>query len=361
MSEQVQPNQNQHQNQNNSSEEIDLGQLFKLIGDGFRKFFNFIGKIFKGIFGLIIAFMLFIQRHIIKFVIAGIVGVAFGTFLDIIKKPVYVSTMTLEPNFQSVQQLYNNIKFYNELAEAEDSVALAEALDITQTEAASIKEIEAESYSDENQKIKLFDEFVRSLDTTTQKAIDMEKYLENFNSFDARFHTVVVKATDNKVAKKIQNPIIESISNNDYFKTQKKTRKDNLNFQDRILEKQLVEIDSLQMLYKRVMEKEAEKPMQGTNINLADGNGQQNKELALIKQIDEIKESIVEIQQERANKSEIVNVISDFPRRGVEQKGIFRSYKFLIPVALLGLVLLALSLLELNKFLKEYSLQQKKN
>ncbi|WP_456868088.1 hypothetical protein [Galbibacter sp. BG1] len=355
MSENVQPN------QNNNSEEIDLGQLFKMIGDGFRKFFNFIGNIIKGIFGIIIAFLLFIQLHIIKFIIAGVIGVVIGGYLDYRKEPVYVSTMVLEPNFQSVQQLYNNINFYNELAKAQDSVALAEAFEIDVHEAASIKEIEAESYSDENQKVKLFDEFVRSLDTTTQKAIDMEKYLENFNSFDARFHTVIVKATDSRVAKKIQGPIIQSISRNDYFKVQKNIRELNLTMQDSILKRQLVEIDSLQGLYKRVMEKEADKPMQGTNISLGEGgNTEQNKELALIKQVDLIKQDLVQLNEEKANNSEIVNVISDFPRRGVEVKGIFKRYMFLLPITLLGLVLLGLSLLELNKFLKEYAAEQQK-
>ncbi|MEL4307071.1 hypothetical protein [Joostella sp. CR20] len=354
MSENVQPN------QNNGSEEIDLGQLFKLIGDGFRKFFKFIGDIIKGFFGLIIGFMLFIQKHIIKFVIAGIIGVVIGGYLDYSKVPVYSSTMVLEPNFQSVQQLYNNINFYGELADAKDSVALAEAFSISPSEAGSIKSIEVESYSDENQKIQLFDQFVRSLDTTTQKAIDMEKFLNNFNSFDARFHTVVVKATDNKVAKKIQGPIIKSISNNDYFKIQKNIRQLNLTLQDSILKRQLVEIDSLQGLYKRVMEKEANKPMTGTNISLGEnGNSEQNKELALIRQIDKIKQDLVDLNQERANKSEIINVISDFPRRGVEVKNVFQRYMFLVPVALLGLLLLALSLLELNKFLKTYNAQQK--
>ena len=338
MSENVQPN------QNNNSEEIDLGQLFKMIGDGFRKFFNFIGNIIKGIFGIIIAFLLFIQLHIIKFIIAGVIGVVIGGYLDYRKEPVYVSTMVLEPNFQSVQQLYNNINFYNELAKAQDSVALAEAFEIDVHEAASIKEIEAESYSDENQKVKLFDEFVRSLDTTTQKAIDMEKYLENFNSFDARFHTVIVKATDSRVAKKIQGPIIQSISRNDYFKVQKNIRELNLTMQDSILKRQLVD-----------------KPMQGTNISLGEGgNTEQNKELALIKQVDLIKQDLVQLNEEKANNSEIVNVISDFPRRGVEVKGIFKRYMFLLPITLLGLVLLGLSLLELNKFLKEYAAEQQK-
>ncbi|MDG3583345.1 hypothetical protein [Galbibacter pacificus] len=355
MSEHTQPN-----NQHNNSEEIDLGQLFKLIGDGFRKFFNFIGDIFKGIFNIIISFLLFIQRHIIKFVIAGVIGVVVGVVLDMNKAPKYVSTMVVEPNFQSVQQLYNNINFYNELAEAEDSVALAEALGIEVHEAAAVKKITAESYSDENQKVKLFDEFVRSLDTTTRRAIDMEKYLENFNSFDARYHTIIVEATNSMVAKKLQNPIITSISLNKYFQTQKETSTENIELQKEILNGQLAKIDSLQQLYKRVMEKEASKPMQGTNISLGENGDKESRELALIREIDQIKNNLVEINEEEANKSSILNVISDFPRRGVEMKGIFKSYKFLVPIALLGILLLGLSLLELDKFLKEVARQQQK-
>ena len=184
-------------NSNSSSEEVDLGQLFQMIGNGFKKFFNFIGNIFKGIFKIIIHFLLFIQKHFIMFAIAGVVGLAIGVYLDIIKEPKYISTMVVEPNFNSVQQLYNNVNFYNELAISEDSTALAEALDITRSEAGHIKMFSVESYSDENQKVQLFDKFVRSLDTTTQKAIDMEKYLLNFNSLDARFHTISVTATNN--------------------------------------------------------------------------------------------------------------------------------------------------------------------
>ena len=98
-----------------ASEEVDLGQLFKLIGNAFNRFFNFIGSIFKGIFGLIITFLLFIQKHFIKFVVAGVIGLAIGVYLDMVKETKYISTMVLEPNFQSVQQLYNNINFFLQL------------------------------------------------------------------------------------------------------------------------------------------------------------------------------------------------------------------------------------------------------
>ncbi|WP_136468206.1 hypothetical protein [Flagellimonas onchidii] len=338
----------------NTSDEIDLGQLFQIIGRGFQKFFNFIGSIFKGLFHLLILLLLFIQKHFVILTIAVVVGGVSGYFLDNYLPERYISKMVVEPNFNSVQQLYNNIDFYNDLARAQDSVTLATALDITSKEAASIKKIFVDSYSDENQKIKLFDNFIKELDTTTIKTIDFENYLKNFNSLDARFHQISIISTDNRVAKKAQPAIISSISINDYFKRQKEINEENIALQDSIYMQQLVEIDSLQSLYKRVLEKEAEKPMQGTKINLAENGESQNKELALVQEREVIKEKLVELNEERANTSKILNVISDFPNRGVEQKGVWKSYKFLLPLVFLGLTIGILGLFGLGKYLKSY-------
>ncbi|MEO9512897.1 MAG: hypothetical protein ABJN84_07865 [Flavobacteriaceae bacterium] len=339
---------------NNSSDEIDLGQLFQLIGRGFQKFFNFIGNIFKGLFHLLILCLLFIQKNFVVLIAAIVIGMVGGYFLDKVSPEKYISRMVVEPNFNSVQQLYNNIDFYNDLAKAEDSIALAASLGINHWEAASIKEIFVDSYSDENQKIKLFDEFIRELDTTTIKALDYEAYLKNFNAMDARFHQITVIATNSYVAKKTQPTIVGAISANDYFKLQKEINDENLGLQDSIYRQQLSEIDSLQSLYKRVLVKEADKPMQGTNINLAENGESQNKELALVQERDVLKERLVDLNKERANKSEIINVISDFPLRGVEQKGFLKSYKFLLPLILLGFVLGILGIIDLNRYLKNY-------
>lgn len=339
----------------NSSDEIDLGQLFQMIGRGFQRFFNFIGSIFKGIFHIVMLFLLFVQKNIIVIAAAIIIGGIGGFILDKVLPEKYISRMVVEPNFNSVQQLYNNIAFYNDLAEAQDSVSLATALNITEHEAASIEEIFADSYSDENQKIKLFDQFIRGLDTTTVKAIDYENYLNNFNSMDARFHQISMISTDNRVAKKAQPAIINSISVNEYFKLQKRINDENLDLQDTIYRKQLEELDSLQSLYRTVLVKEADKPMQGTSINMAETGESRSRELALVQEKDVLKEKLVELNQERANKSTIINVISDFPTRGVEQKGILSSYKFKLPLALLALVFGVLALLELNRYLKAYN------
>lgn len=337
------------------SDEIDLGQLFQMIGNGFKKLFNFIGSIFKGIFHVLMLFLIFIQKHLVKFLTAAILGLGLGIFLDYSSDQKYISSMVVEPNFNSVQQLYNNVDFYNELAKAKDSVALSKALKVSSDEAASIKQIEIESYSDENQKIKLFDKFIRELDTSTVKVINYESYLKNFNTFDARFHKINVISIDNSVAKKIQPELIKSISNNEYFKLQKDMNDVNIELRDVLYKQQLKEIDSLQQLYKKVLLKEADKPLQGTNINLAESTGGKHKELDLLKERDLLKDKIVALNQERANKATILNVISDFPTRGVELGGIMNKYKFLLPLVLIVLTLLLLLLLEVNKFLKQYN------
>ena len=85
--------------------------------------------------------------------IAVVIGAVGGYILDLQKTEKYISKMVVEPNFNSVQQLYNNIDFYNDLAKAEDSVALADALKISTSEAASIKEIFVDSYSMKTKKL----------------------------------------------------------------------------------------------------------------------------------------------------------------------------------------------------------------
>ena len=120
------------------------------------------------------------------------------------------------------------------------------------------------------------------------------------------------------------------------------------------IKKQVTEIDSLQLLYKKVMLKEADKAMEGTNISLVENGKESNKELALINKMDELKSSLVELNEERANKSSILNVISDFPRKGVEVKGFLNSYKFLVPIIFLGLTFFVLLLISLNAYLNNY-------
>ena len=339
---------------NNTSDEVDLGQLFKLFGDAFNRLFVFIKSIFTGLFKGLIIFLLFVQKHVLKFAIAAVIGLAIGFYLEFAEGPRYESSMMLEPNFNSVQQLYNNIAFYNELAKSEEHTALALALGISGEDAETIREVNVESFADENQKIMLFDNFVRQLDTNTIKTIDFESYLKNFNSLDARFHKITMITSKSDIAKKTQKAIVNSIKVNNYFKLQKEVSDLNIAIQDSIYRKQLQEIDSLQNLYKKVMLTIAQNPGSGTNINLAEDSKSVNKELQLIKERNYIKAELVRLYEEKANKTSIINVISDFPTRGVEIDKFFESKKFYGALGGLLFALFILLLIELNTYLKNY-------
>ena len=342
-------------NKENTSEEIDLGQLFKIIGDGFKKLFQLIGNIFKGLFNLLIVFLQFIRAHFIKFAIAGVVGIAAGWYWDSITEDVYRSNMVVEPNFNSVQQLYNNISFYNDLAKEEEYQSLAEALNVSVDLARTIKEFQIESFSDQTQRIKQFSEFISELDTISQQKVDYEDYLNNFNDINSPFHKIIVEATDPTVAKKSQRAIIRSIETNDYFKLQKRINDLNLSVQDSILMNQISEIDSLQRFIKQIKVLEANKAESSTSINLGEGKGEENLEIQLLNQASKLKSEIVSLNKERAKTQNTINIISEFPQKGVKVNDFFRKKKVLLPILLVGLVFITLCFLSLNNFLKTYS------
>ncbi len=337
----------------NSSEEIDLGQLLFFIGKGINKVIALIRSFFQYIIEIIINTLFFIQKHFLKLSLAGVLGGGIGFYLDMKKEPVYQSAMVVSPNFNSSQQLYNNIKFYNELAKEKDIKSLSRALSISSNEAKTIKQISVESYTDETQKIKQFSEFISSLDTISQRNVDYEEFLTNYNDINSKFHRVIFKATDATIAKKCQTSIIESINNNSYFKQQKAINIDNLRLEDSIIKIQLKEIKSLQEFNKEIKRLEANKSSSSTEINLADSkSNSENVEIDLLDRIDELKESLVELNKEKADTKNTINVISDFPSRGVRVSVIYEKKTFVLGMLSVVLTFMFLILIEINKFLK---------
>ena len=51
------------------TEEVDLGQLFKLIGSAFSRVFNFFKHLFEGLFLALISVVLFFRNHSLKFLL----------------------------------------------------------------------------------------------------------------------------------------------------------------------------------------------------------------------------------------------------------------------------------------------------
>ena len=93
-------------------EEIDLGQLFKLIGRTFDRFFGFIGSILNKLFLAFVWMVFFVKRHFIKVALAGVLGFAYGFIRQKTAEPVYKSTTIIKQNYKTGENLYLLIDFY---------------------------------------------------------------------------------------------------------------------------------------------------------------------------------------------------------------------------------------------------------
>lgn len=102
------------------------------------------------------------------------------------------------------------------------------------------------------------------------------------------------------------------------------------------------------------MLKEVNKPVAGTNISLGDNVKKENKELVLMNKKEDIQLKLVELNVNRANKLNVINVITAFPDKGLKELVIIKTYKFLIPASLLGFSFLVFGLFSLNNYLKGY-------
>src|SRR5690554_3746559 len=99
--------------QQNSSEEIDLGYLFKKLNDFTR---NITRTLFR-----IIAFY---AKFWVVVLILILLGVRYGYYVDSNAKRAFVSEGIVIPNFESVDYLYKNIEHLNNKISQGDTLFL---------------------------------------------------------------------------------------------------------------------------------------------------------------------------------------------------------------------------------------------
>jgi len=337
-------------------DEVDLGSLFKVIGKGFKNFFYAIGQFFKSIFHYLVLFLLFFRTNALKLGITIFIGATIGLYLDLTLPKQYSSTMIVEPNFKSTQQLYNNINYYNELVKQKNSNLLAQTFQISVSEASKLKGFYIGPIENENEKYEFFDNFIEEVDTTTVKNIIIKEFIKGFKNHDYKYHQIKVKSLNSGVFEQLNNPIINSISNNSYFKNQKRINEVNLLQNERILVKSLNEVDTLRRIYNEVLLTEAKKTETGTSITLAQGIKNTN-ELELFDESLKLNKELIENNIEKAETIEILNVVSSFSKVGIEERSIFKRRTFILGLGM-GLLMLTFILLkQLNQFLLKYKLQ----
>jgi hypothetical protein len=343
------------------SEEVDLGQLFKLIGNGFRNFFNFIGDILNKLFLAFVWLVFFAKKHFIIIALAVVVGVVLAVVKQKVEDPIYTSTIVIKQNYNTGEHLYNTLDYYNSLITEKDSTTLGEILKAKPSEASKIKEFEIESVLSENQKLKLFDEYTKGIDSSLATTIDFEEFIENSKDYEFQFQKITLKSKTKNNFEKTFTQIIDNIVSNAFFKNEQKKDLEELTRSENAIRESLKQSDSLQKVYQTVLIKSVETTT-GSQTSVTIDNTEDKsvtKEFELYNSDLNLRRELVSLERAKENKEKIIEIISSQQDNGtLDNKGKlfgFEAPKIVAYGIKLGLLMFVILLLiEFVSFLDRY-------
>lgn len=321
------------------NEEVDLGQLFKLIGNMFTNFFNFIGNIFKGLFNFLILVLIHFYKGAIWYISAIVIGVIGGYLLDKNADSKYGAQLYIETNFDSARQVYENIQNLHQLAYVDkDYEELKTILDISIEEAKTLRSFSAQPDIDENKVMMMYSEYIFEMDSVSKLSTNYIDFKSKLRFYNYQNHRITVIATDKKMFKNLQSKLSRTISLNPYLEQIRDATQDNFKSEEASLEKQAVELDSLSKQYLKIRIAESQKEQivgAGTNLFLEGGDGGNGilvDESKLVSEIYKVENMKQEVHLESERQKKIVNVIADFPTSGYDLSTWTDKMKFVLPI-----------------------------
>ncbi|MEP5338891.1 MAG: hypothetical protein ABJL44_18585 [Algibacter sp.] len=344
------------------SEEVDLGQLFKLIGNVFERLFRFIGNIFYKVFLAFVWMVFFVKKHIIKIGIAGIIGMGYGFFKQNKGEPVYKSTTVIKQNYETGENLYRAIDYYNELISEEDSVTLGNIFKINSAKAASIIGLSIEAIINENEKLVEYDLYIKSLDSVLASNVTLEMYVNNSKEYQYPNQRIMIKAKEKDVFEPIINRIVNSITETKFFVIEQKKDLEELISLEKIILESISASKELQEVYKDVLTAPLNDDTKGIQASIRIDNTEdkyQTKEFELYNSDVELRREFVKIQRKKEDKRNILEVISSQENQGTidnskEFFGVMIDSKVYYTIILMMLTCIILLSIYFIKFLEEY-------
>lgn len=340
-----------------SSEEIDLGQIFNAIGRLFEKLFRLIASIFKALFSFVIYFLKTVMDYFV--IIAIVLGLSFiiGYYLEKRKPPIYEASMLVKPYFDSKYQLVTNINYYNSLLDDSNHAVLAESFGIDKKEAEKLVSFKVESGPEtKNELLKQYDLYLKLLDSSRAQSITYTDFVENRDIYSSELFLVTVKSLKKDIFRKLESGFDSTFSNR-YSTEKKKIRDQTLDIKKSVYERDLQRMDTLQAVYLDVVKKESER-----GAAFVDVQGvlplQQEKsktyEYELLQHEIRIRDSIRLVEQLKLEEDVYYDVLSRFPEVGNESSKMTSKYWFTLPILAFLLLCVLFIALRTIKFIKNY-------
>jgi len=343
------------------SEEVDLGQLFKMIGNAFQRLFQFIGSIFNTLFLAFVWFVFFIRKRAVVLLIAAVAGLSLGLILDKTSPPTYKSSITVKQNYATGENLYGSVDYYNSLLNDGDYEVLGRILGLKKNISEDIIGIEIEPIITDNDRVVMFDKYISGLDSLAVSKVEYEVFVENIKKYKHQLQQISIKSKTRANFKNLFDNIIGDINTNTFFVNEQAKDLAELNQQKEALEQSLAQSDSLQRTYKRVLEQQMESKSTSETSITFEGNNDKNKtrEFDLYKSDIELRREIVQIERKLKDKQNIVEIISGKQDSGfvddtnelLELK-LDKKHYYLVVFTILSLVILLG--IEFLKFIEKY-------
>jgi len=352
---------NQHDERFNSnqnkSDEIDLVVFFNIIGNFFLRIFNF----FKTILKSIVSFFVFILKAIIDNIklisIVLIVSAILGYGLEKVKPKVYESSMFVKPYFDSKYQLVNNIKYFNALLSSKEHSTFAEIFEIPEEDAKKVVAFDIDiGPESENDKVKQYDNYLKSLDSIRAQEISYDDFIENRDVFSSNFFEISVESKKKDLFKKLEYGLNASFENT--YSEKKMKKRDSLIFiQKQNILASIESVDSLQKVYIKVLEEESKSKSQkigfgeGFTIEPAESK---TREYELLNKELELRKELRRLDEQKVEEDVFFDTVSGFQEIGTLSESIFQKYSIIFPaLAFLILCLLFISKLAI-RFVRNY-------
>ena len=347
----------------NNSEEVDLGQLFKLIGNVFDRFFNFIASIFKNIFLAVVWCIFLVKKRIIVLGIATVFGLVIGAFSQKTATPKYESSVTVVQNYPTGENLYSSVGYYNDLLRQQDYETLGTVLDLDLEKTKSILEFDVKPVVSENNKLVAFDKYIKQLDSLAASKIEYEEFLTNNEDYTHKYQQITIESSERNSFKSVFENIVKSINSNPFFINEQRKDIVELTQTKTALEKALDESKTLQETYKKVLEQGISSDnAKSSEIGITfEGSSEveKTKEFDLYQSDLELRTQLVEIERELLDKQYVVEMISNKQDSGFASNTKSFLGKELSPVLFYGILVLLGTMavlfgIEFLKFIEKY-------
>ena len=347
----------------NNSEEVDLGQLFKLIGNVFDRFFNFIASIFKNIFLAFVWCIFLVKKRVIVLGLATVFGLVIGAFSQKTATPKYESSVTVVQNYPTGENLYSSVGYYNDLLRQQDYKTLGTVLDLGPEKTKSILEFYVEPVVSENNKLVAFNKYIKQLDSLAASKIEYEDFLDNNEDYTHKYQQIRIESSERNSFKSVFENIVKSINSNTFFINEQRKDIVELTQTKTALEKALDESKTLQETYKRVLEQGIDSDnAKSSEIGITfEGSSEvdKTKEFDLYQSDLRLRAQLVEAERELLDKQYIVEMISNKQDSGFASTTKTFLGKELSPILFYGILaflatLAALFGIEFLKYIEKY-------